>query len=73
MDTINLIILGSKNFTDILNELEFNNILNSNNQLIHYDKKTSVKILFTENLKIKDVKNFLLKNEPVVLFSNQKE
>jgi DNA-binding response OmpR family regulator len=73
MDTINLIILGSKNFTDILNELEFNNILNSNNQLIHYVKKTSVKILFTENLKIKDVKNFLLKNEPVVLFLNQKE
>ena len=73
MDTINLIILGSKNFTDILNELEFNNILNSNNQLIHHDKKTSVKILFTENLKIKDVKTFLLKNEPVVLFLNQKE
>jgi DNA-binding response OmpR family regulator len=73
MDTINLIILGSKNFTDILNELEFNNILNSNNQLIHYDKKTSVKILFTENLKIKNVKNFLLKNEPIVLFLNEKE
>jgi DNA-binding response OmpR family regulator len=73
MDTINLIILGSKNFTDILNELEFNNILNSNNQLTHYDKKTSVKILFTENLKIKNVKNFLLKNEPIVLFLDQKE
>ena len=73
MDTINLIILGSKNFADMLNELEFNNILNSNNQIIHYDKKTSVKILFTENLKIKDVKNFLLKNEPIVLFLNQKE
>jgi DNA-binding response OmpR family regulator len=73
MDTINLIILGSKNFADMLNELEFNNILNSNNQIIHYDKKTSVKVLFTENLKIKDVKNFLLKNEPIVLFLNQKE
>ena len=73
MDTINLIILGSKNFTDILNELEFNNILKSSNQSIHDDQKISVKILFAENLKIKDDKNYLLKNEPIVLFLNQKE
>jgi hypothetical protein len=73
MDTINLIILGSRNFTDILNELEFNNILKSSNQSIHDDQKISVKILFAENLKIKDVKNYLLKNEPIVLFLNQNE
>ena len=73
MDTINLIILGSRNFTDILNELEFNNILKSSNQSIHDDQKISVKILFAENLKIKDVKSYLQKNEPVVLFLNQKE
>jgi hypothetical protein len=73
MDTINLIILGSRNFTDILNELEFNNILKSSNQSIHDDQKISVKILFVENLKIKDVKNYLLKNEPIVLFLNQNE
>jgi len=73
MDTINLIILGSKNFEVILNELEFNNILKSGNQSIHYNKKASVKIIFAENLKIKDVKSYLLKNEPVILFLNQKE
>jgi DNA-binding response OmpR family regulator len=73
MDTINLIILGSKNFEVILNELEFNNILKSGNQSIHYNKRASVKILFAENLKIKDVKSYLLKNEPVILFLNQKE
>ena len=56
MDTINLIILGSKNFEVILNELEFNNILKSGNQSIHYNKRASVKIIFAENLKIKDVK-----------------
>ena len=73
MDTINLIILGSKNFEVILNELEFNNILKSGNQSIHYTKRASVKIIFAENLKIKDVKSYLLKNEPVILFLNQKE
>jgi DNA-binding response OmpR family regulator len=73
MDTINLIILGSKNFEVILNELEFNNILKSGNQSIHYNKRASVKIIFAENLKIKDVKSYLLKNEPVILFLNQKE
>jgi DNA-binding response OmpR family regulator len=29
--------------------------------------------LFAENLKIKDVKNYLLKNEPIILFLNHKD
>ena len=39
MNNINLSILGSKNFSDILNEIQFNNVLNVNNQLIHNNKK----------------------------------
>ena len=73
MDTINLIVLGSEKFSSILNELGFINFLKSSNQLINYDKKISIKILFVENLKINDVKIYLLKNEPIILFLNQKE
>ena len=36
-------------------------------------KKILVKILFAENLKIKEVKNYLLKNEPIILFLNHKD
>ena len=68
MNNIHLSILGSTLFLDILNELEFNNILNHNNTSNHSDKKILVKTLFAENLKIKEVKNELLKNEPIILF-----
>jgi len=73
MNNINLSILGSTPFLDVLNELEFDNILNHNNTSNHSDKKILVKILFAENLKIKEVKNELLKNEPIILFLNHKD
>jgi DNA-binding response OmpR family regulator len=73
MNNIHLSILGSTPFLNLLNELEFNNILNSYTQLSHKDKKIIVKIIFAENLKIKEVRNHLLKNEPVFLFLNNKD
>jgi len=73
MNNIHLSILGSAPFSNILNEVEFNEILNSTNQLNVNSKKILVTILFAENLKIKEVKNYLLKNEPVILFLNHKD
>jgi hypothetical protein len=73
MNNVHLSILGSASFSNILNELEFNDILDPANQLNNSSNKTLVKILFTENLKIKDVKNFLLKNVPIILFLNHKD
>ncbi len=48
------------NILFILNELEFNNILNPNNKSNHSDKKILVKILFVENLKIKEAINIIM-------------
>ena len=73
MNNIHLTILGSSPFLNILNELEFNNLLNFSNQFNFSDKKIFVKILFPENLKIQEVKSYLLKNEPLILFLNQKD
>ena len=73
MNIIHLSILGSAPFSNILNELEFNNILNPNKILNHSDKKILVKILFADNLKIKEVKNYLSKNEPIILFLKRKD
>ena len=73
MNNIHLSILGSTSFLNVLNELEFNNILNQNNISSHSDKKILVKILFAENLKIKEVKSYLSKNEPIILFLNNKD
>ena len=73
MNNIHLSILGSPLFSSILNELEFNNILNPNNYLNQNNKKMLIKILFAESLKIKDVKTYLLENEPIILFFNHKD
>jgi hypothetical protein len=73
MSKIHLSILGSTSFSSVLNELEFDNILNSNNILNHSDEKLLVKILFAENLQIKQVKNYLLENGPIILLLNHKD
>jgi len=73
MNNVHLDILGSNSFASILNELEFNNILNPSQQLNQSDKNILVKILFVESLKVKDVKNHLLQNKPIILFLNHKD
>ena len=72
MNNVHLSILGSSTFANILNELEFDHILNSKSKISYNNKKILVKILFVENLKIKEVRNYLLKNELVFLFLNNK-
>jgi len=62
-----LTILGSEAFSNILNELEFSNTINDNN------KKFLIKIIFAENLKIKQVKNYLLENELAIIFVTHKD
>ena len=56
MNNIHLTILGSSPFSNILNELEFDSILNPIKQSNNKDKKILVKILFVDNLKIRDIK-----------------
>lgn len=72
MNNIYLNIFGSVPFLNILDELQFNKILNTHNTTDLNDKTISVKILFAENLKIKELKNYLILNEPIILFLNDK-
>lgn len=73
MNNVHLTVLGSDSFINILNELEFNDLLNSINPSNSSDNKIFLKILFPENLKIKEVKYYLSQNEPLILFLNDKE
>lgn len=68
MNNIELNILGSTTFQNILKELEFNHIINSSNPINENINKILVKIIFVENLKIKELKNYLEQNEPIILF-----
>ena len=73
MNNIDLTILGSEKFTNLLNELEFYKPIITNRLLLDQGKKKLVKILFPENLKINEVKNHLLQNEPTILLLNNKD
>ena len=73
MNNVQLSILGSVPFSNILNELEFNNILNASYNSSYNNSKISVTILFAENLKIKELKSYLLSDEPIILFVKHKD
>ena len=73
MNNIDLTILGSEKFTNLLNELEFYKPIITNRLLLDQGKKKLVKILFPENLKINEVKNHLLQNEQTILLLNNKD
>ena len=73
MSNIHLSILGSIPFLNLLNELDFKNVLISNKQLNYSDKEIFIKILFPENLKIQEVKKYLLQNEPIILILSNKD
>lgn len=73
MNNIHLNIIGSNPFSNLLEELEFINILDFKRSTLDYKKKCIVKILFPENLKVKDVKEYLLENSPIILFLNNKD
>ena len=73
MNYIELSVLGSSTFSNILSESDFNNIINSKYHQNKNNKNISVKILFAENLNIKVVKNTLLENELIILLLKQKD
>ena len=73
MNNIELNILGSNTFSNLLKELEFINILNFKKFVFDNKKNIIVKVLFPENLKVKDVKEYLSENNPIILFLNNKD
>ena len=73
MNNIDLNILGSNTFSNLLKELEFINILNFKKFVFDKKKNFIVKVLFPENLKVKDVKEYLSENNPIILFLNNKD
>ena len=73
MNNIDLNILGSNTFSNLLKELEFINILNFKKFVSDNKKNFIVNVLFPETLKVKDVKEYLSENNPIILFLNNKD
>jgi DNA-binding response OmpR family regulator len=73
MNNIHLHIIGSKSFSDLLNELDFNYSITSDKNLKYNNKDFLVRIIFVENLQLAEIKKFFLENIPTIFFLNNKD
>ena len=72
MSNIHLHIFGSKSFSDLLIELDFDYTISSYKNYKN-NKDFSARIIFIEKLQLSEIKNFFLKNKPTIFFLNNKD
>jgi DNA-binding response OmpR family regulator len=73
MNNIHLHIIGSKSFSDLLNELDFNYSIITGKNFNYNNKDLLVRIIFVENLHLAEIKKFFLENIPTIFFLNNKD
>ena len=73
MNNIHLHIIGSKFFSDLLNELDFNYIISSDKNLKYNNKDFLVRIIFIEKLQFSEIKKFFFENTPTIFLLNNKD
>ena len=73
MNNIHLHIIGSKCFSDLLNELDFNYSISFDKNFRHNDKSSLVRIVFVETLQLLETKKIFLENIPTIFLLNNKD
>ena len=73
MDNIHLHIIGSKCFSDLLKELDFNYSISTDKDFKYNDKGFLVKIVFVEALQLLEIKKLFLENIPTIFLLNNKD
>ena len=73
MNNIHLHIIGSKSFSDLLNELDFNYSISSDKNSKYNNKDFLVRIIFVEKLQLSEIKKFFLENIPTIFLLNNKD
>ena len=73
MNNIHLHIIGSKCFSDLLNELDFNYSISSDKDLKYNDNGFLVRIIFVETLQLLEIKKLFLINIPTIFLLNNKD
>jgi hypothetical protein len=72
MNNIHLHIIGSKTFTSLLNELDFDYSITSGENLSYNNRDFLVRIIFVDSLQLSEVKKYLAENIPTFFLSNNK-
>ena len=73
MNNIHLHIIGSKCFSDLLNELDFNYSVSFDKNFKYNDNDFLVRIVFVENLHLLEIKKLFLVNIPTIFLLNNKD
>jgi len=73
MNNIHLHIIGSKCFSDLLSELDFNYSISSDKNLKYNSKDFLVRIVFVESLQLVEIKKLFLENIPTTFLLNNKD
>jgi DNA-binding response OmpR family regulator len=72
MNNIHLHIIGSKFFSDLLNELDLNYTITSDTNLKYNEKDLLIRIIFVEKLKLIEVKKYFNENVPTIFLLNNR-
>jgi hypothetical protein len=73
MNNVHLHIVGSKIFTSILDELNLNYNISSDENLKYNQKDVFVRIIFAEKLQLAEIKKYFLENTPTIFLLNTKD
>jgi len=73
MNNVHLHIIGSKIFTSILDELNLNYNISSDENLKYNQKDVFVRIIFAEKLQLAEIKKYFLENTPTIFLLNTKD
>ena len=73
MSSVHLHIIGSKAFSDILNELNINYIISTDKKLKYINRDLLVRIVFVQELQLAENKKYFSENIPTIFLLNSKD
>ena len=73
MNNIHLHVIGSKNFYNLLSELDFNYKISTDKSIKHENNDLIVRVIFVENLSLIEIKKIFLENIPTIFFIHNKD
>jgi len=72
MNNIHINIIGSKSFSDLLNELDLNYKITTDTNLKYNNEDLLIRIIFIEKLKLIEVKKYFSENTPTIFLLNNR-
>ena len=73
MNNIHVYVIGSKNFSNLLSELDFNYKISTDKNIKYENNDLIVRVIFVENLSLTEIKKIFLENIPTIFFIHNKD